>query len=145
MRTTNFNPDDLERRLEGQPLRQLPPEWRDEILTAARAAARPRVAALEFRAPPWWRTVFWPNPVAWAGVAAAWVAILILNQAGRWEPLTSSAGVRSSSPGLGVALIEHRRQLNELLEVPAAESAPTPAPASPAPRGAPPDQPHCVI
>ena len=136
MRTTNFNPDDLERRLENQPVRRLPPEWRDEILTAARAACAPRRSVLDLRPAPWWRTVLWPNPVAWAGVAAAWVAILILNQAGRWEPLTSSAGVRSSSPGLGVALIEHRRQLNELLEVPAAESAPAPAPAPPAPRGA---------
>jgi hypothetical protein len=136
MKKTGFNADDLERRLESQSLRRLPPEWRGEILTAARAAARPRSATLDFRAPSWWRRVFWPNPVAWAGVAAAWVAILILNHAGRWEPLTPSAGVHSPSPGLVLALIEHRRQLNELLEVPAAESAPAPAPAPPAPRGA---------
>jgi len=136
MKTTDHNPDDLERRLEGQPFRRLPPEWREEILTAARAAAPPPFAAREFRVPPWWRRVFWPNPVAWAGVAAAWVAILILNHAGRWEPLAPSAGVRSPSPGLVLALIEHRRQLNELLEVPAADPAPVPAPAPPAPRSA---------
>ena len=80
MRTTDRNPDDLERRLEGQPFRRLPPEWREEIVAAARAAARSRSATLEFRAPPWWHRVFWPNPVAWAGVAAAWMAILILNR-----------------------------------------------------------------
>ena len=136
MKKTDFNADDLEGRLERQPFRRLPPEWREEILTAARAAARPGFATHEFRAPPWWRRVFWPNPVAWAGVAAAWMAILVLNHAGRWEPLTPSAGVRSPSPGLVFALIEHRRQLNELLEVPAAESTPAPAPAPPAPRGA---------
>ena len=136
MRTTDRNPDDLERRLEGQTLRRLPPEWREEIVAAARAAARPRSVTLEFRAPPWWQRVFWPNRVAWAGLAAAWLAILILNHAGRWEPLTPSVGVPSPSPGLVLALIEHRRQLNELLEVPAADPAPAPAPTRPAPRGA---------
>ena len=136
MRTTDRNPDDLERRLEGQTLRRLPPEWREEILTAARAVAQPRAAAPDLRPAPWWRAVLWPNPVAWAGLAAAWLAILILNHAGRWEPLSLSAAMHGPSPGLVLALIEHRRQLNELLEVPAAESAPAPAPTQPAPRGA---------
>jgi len=136
MKKTDFNADDLERHLEGQPFRRLPPEWREEILTAARAVAQPRAAASDIRPTPWWRTVLWPNPMAWAGLAAAWLAILILNHAGRWEPLTQSAAVHGPSTGLVLALIEHRRQLNELLEVPAAESAPAPAPAPPAPRGA---------
>jgi hypothetical protein len=74
--------------------------------------------------------------LAWAGVAAVWVSILALNHAGRWEPVSAVAVTREASSGLALALIEHRRQLNELLEVPAADAAPNPAPERPAPRGA---------
>jgi hypothetical protein len=136
MRASEPNPDPLERRLPGQPFRELPTEWRDGILAAARAAAPRRSALGAWRAPAWWRAVFWPNPVAWAGVAAVWVAILVLNQAGRWEPAGSVAVTRDSSPGLALALIEHRRQLNELLETPAAEPVPLSRPTPSGPRGA---------
>jgi hypothetical protein len=64
------------------------------------------------------------------------VAILMLNHAGRWEPPSASVVVSEPLPGLALALIEHRRQLNELLEVPAPEPATAPAPTRPAPRGA---------
>jgi hypothetical protein len=136
MNTNETNPDPLERRLQGQPFRQLPPAWREEILAAAETALPQRSAVRQDRTPAWWRAVLWPNPVAWAGVAAAWISIVALQHAGRWEPVSAVAVTRDASPGLALALIEHRRQLNELLEVPAVEPVRTPAPERPAPRGA---------
>lgn len=81
-----MKPDDLERRLERQPLRQVPPGWREEILR--RAGRRP--AALSDKASPssWvdrlrdrLRDWLWPHPVAWGGLAASWAVILALNAA----------------------------------------------------------------
>ncbi len=136
MNANEPEPDALERRLAGLPLRPVPPEWRAPILAAARMAAKRRSPTEEPAALPWWRAWLWPSPVAWGGVAAAWAVILFLNEAGQWQPLTASPVASVPSPGLGLAFIEHRRQLNELLETPAPGPEPAPAPARSRPRGA---------
>ena len=91
MNTNEPNSDPLEQRLGGQPFRALPPAWREEILATAEAARPRRSTVHQNHAPAWWRALLWPRPVAWAGVAAAWVAILALNHAGRWEPVSAMA------------------------------------------------------
>jgi hypothetical protein len=61
---------DFEEYLRSQSIRPIPSEWREEILRAA----QPKPAAA-----PWWREWLWPCPRAWAGLAAAWGIILLLN------------------------------------------------------------------
>ena len=71
--------NEFEQRLLALPVRKLPADWRAEILAAAgparstgpvdgSALLRARLAEL-----------FWPHPKAWAGLAAAWAIILLLN------------------------------------------------------------------
>lgn len=58
--------NDFERQLQRQPLRELPADWRREILARCDAAivAEPVVS---------WREWLWPSPTAWAALAAVWV------------------------------------------------------------------------
>ena len=79
-----MNLDDFEKKLARQPMRPLPPHWREEILAATRAATSP-VA-------PWWREWLWPCPQAWAGMAAVWTLILGLNLAAGQASTPAVAG-----------------------------------------------------
>jgi hypothetical protein len=79
--------DQFESRLQRQPQRPVPPSWRNEILTAARAAAAPRSVPASHQ-PTWLArlnarltALFWPHPVAWGGLAAAWLLVFALNAA----------------------------------------------------------------
>jgi hypothetical protein len=55
---------DFEKQLQRQPFRELPRDWRAEILSAA----RPRPSRST-----------WPSPRAWAVLAGAWILIFLLN------------------------------------------------------------------
>jgi hypothetical protein len=118
--------DDFEQFLKNQPLRVVPPEWRGEILAAARQpAARAALA-------PWWRTWLWPSPYAWGALAAVWVAIFILNSAARpGRSLMSKTGSASTVDEMVAMLSEHRREVEEFMaeEKVVATSPPPPAPA----------------
>ncbi len=87
-----MKPDDFEQKLSRQPLRQIPAEWRAEILREGRRVAVPnqnkKLDADTASVPKlnWLSTLnhqlstfFWPHPKAWAGLAAVWVFILVLN------------------------------------------------------------------
>lgn len=96
-----MKPDSFEQKLQRQSLRQIPSEWRGEII----AAAMSRASSVERRAQTTLgistlvarlSTIFWPNPKAWAGLAAVWVFIFILNFSMR-EQAPSVAG-KSSAP-----------------------------------------------
>lgn len=87
-----MNLDDFEQHLARQPLRNLPAEWRAEILDAARepaprGAQSPRPPAPESlfasltAKTARWREWFWPSPAAWGALAACWVGVLFLNLA----------------------------------------------------------------
>jgi hypothetical protein len=138
-----MKPDDFEKHLLRQPLRQVPAEWRDGVLSAARQAVRPQPVPRIARDGLWavfstlnsqLSTLLWPHPAAWAGLAAAWVVILGLSfttgDAARHVARRGS----SPSPQVFMAFQEQQRLLNELVgprEIPAAER---PKAAPPRPR-----------
>jgi hypothetical protein len=70
-----MNPDDFEKRLQRQPLRKIPSEWRESILQEAKSAPHSSpvirhsfLSTLNSTL----STILWPNPKAWAGLAAVW-------------------------------------------------------------------------
>jgi len=116
--------DDFEAQLQRQTPKPLPPEWRTEILQAARQGA-----AQLSRPSAGWSVWLWPCPQAWAGLAAVWVAILTLNLAAGWKPFRGMAREPSGRVELNwLALQEQQRRLAQLLNPP----APPKPPAQPA-------------
>ena len=115
-----MNTDDFEQRLQRQPLRQIPAEWRKEILREGRRAAVHEIGDADTVSFPTlnWRTaltkIFWPHPKAWAGLAAVWVLILAVNFSMRD---TSPVLAKSAplSPEVIVELKQQRRMLAELI------------------------------
>ena len=133
-----MNPDDLEKHLRSQPMRQVPPQWRADILSAARQASpsehAPRTTHHVPRSPSLFSTLLWPHPAAWAGLAAAWVVIVGLSFTTRDTERHVARGVSSPSPQVFMAFQEQQRLLNELVgprEIPTAER---PKAAPPRPR-----------
>lgn len=128
-----MNSNDFEKRLQRQPLRQVPVEWRAEILTAARQAAplqeasrpapgasRSLLSTLHYQL----STLLWPRPVAWAGLAAVWLMIAGLNVATREGTPRFAQRASPLSPQVLVAFQEQARLLAELIgprETPVAE------------------------
>lgn len=79
-----MNETDLEQfedYLRQQPLQGTPPGWRHRILTKAASSANARTGTGRSRM---WSDLcvewMWPKPIAWAALAAVWVAIFVLNQ-----------------------------------------------------------------
>jgi hypothetical protein len=140
-----MNPDHFEKRLERQPLRQVPGEWREEILSAARQASLPQHAPRStLHAPPsasllstlhhQLSTLLWPHPVAWAGLAAIWLMILGVNLTTRDAAQVVAKHAPPASPQVFMAFQEQERLLSELFgpgETPVAEQ---PKPRLPRPR-----------
>ena len=139
-----MNPDEFENHLRCQPLRQVPAEWREEILSAARQASRPQHAPRTTHHAQAWRsllstlnsqlsTLLWPHPTAWAGLAAVWLVILGINLATREATPLVAKRASPASPQVFMAFREQERLLAELLgprEAPVAER-PKPRPAQP--------------
>jgi hypothetical protein len=140
-----MNTDDFEKRLERQPLRQMPGEWREEILSAARQASLPEHAprATQHALPSrsllstlyhQLSTLLWPHPVAWAGLAAVWLVILGINLTTRDASTLVAKHAAPVSPQVFMAFQEQERLLSELIgprETPVAER---PKPRLPRPR-----------
>jgi len=121
-----MKPEDFEKQLQRQPLREVPTEWRAEILRSARAARSSPVTSHDVA---WWREWLWPSPQAWAGLAAVWMVILGLNATAPAGP--GAVAKRSPAPSVeaDATLAAQRRELARLLDNNFAE--PTPAPKSP--------------
>jgi hypothetical protein len=140
-----MNPDDFETRLQRQPLRQIPSEWRQDILSAARQAPLPHHASrFTLHVPPsrsllstihhQLSTLLWPHPTAWAGLAAVWLVILGINLTTRDAASLVAKHAAPASPQVFMALQEQERLLSELIgprETPVAER---PKPRLPQPR-----------
>jgi len=80
-----MNDDEIERLLRELPAPELPAAWREEILAAAREAARPRRTEW----PPlllMCRAVFARNPVTAGALALAWILIFVLKAATPVDP-----------------------------------------------------------
>jgi hypothetical protein len=140
-----MNPDDFEKRLERQPLRQLPGEWREEILSAARQASLPQHAprTTHHAAPSLsllstlhhqLSTLLWPHPVAWTGLAAVWVVILGINLTTQDASRALARQASPASPQVFMAFQEQERLLSELIGPREAPVAEQPKPRLPRPR-----------
>jgi|SRR5664280_2234583 hypothetical protein len=130
-----MNADDFEQRVQRQPLRQLPGEWRQEILSAAQQASLPdhasRITHHVPTSPSLLSTIYhqlssllWPHPAAWACLAAAWVVILGVNLTTRDASMAVAKRASPVSPQVFMAFQEQERLLSELLgprETPVAE------------------------
>lgn len=92
--------EEFEDRLAQVRPRPVPAAWREEILSAARAAAPRQVSTTDH---PSLRAalvrLLWPHPTAWAGLSAAWVLILVLTLAGH-DPAPTEVARRVPPPSL---------------------------------------------
>jgi len=123
--------DEFEEFLRKQPLRPAPEAWRAEILAAARAGAVQNEQAVT----PWWKALLWPSPLAWAGVACAWVLIAGMNIAARTGAPEIDASLPSPPSADAFALmVQERAALEEVSQVQQEPAAP--AQEKPMPPGA---------
>lgn len=124
--------DQFEQWLRDRPQRQIPVSWRNELLTTAKAAARPqpavsargsRLVIIE-----WLRNLLWPAPRAWAALSAAWVLVLVLNLSSR-EPSPPETVGRTvqATPEVREMLRQQEQLIAELMFRPATAAAPKPA------------------
>lgn len=137
-----MNLDPIEQRLRRQPLRTLPEGWRAEILGAA------RLAGLGTRAPaapcepaePWWRAWLWPNPAAWAALAALWVVVIAL----QWDAPASPHETARRAVANPDALRLYAEQYRELGQMLGPLPGPRPKPVILRPRSQRKDAPECL-
>jgi len=126
-------------------MRQIPGEWREGILSAARQASLAQHATRTTQHASRWQsvlstlhsqlsTILWPHPAAWAGLAAVWVVIVGMNLTTRDAAQRLAKQAAPVSPQVFMAFQEQERLLSELIgprETPVAER---PKPARPEPR-----------
>ena len=135
---------EFEQRLRRQPLRQVPAEWRAEILREGRRAAVQKIRDADTASLPnysWLSTlnaqlaaVLWPHPRAWAGLAAIWIFILAVDFSVRDRAPTLAEKAAPPSPEMVVQLKQQRQMLAELIGVRDAHDADRAKPMAPQPR-----------
>ncbi|HTX20581.1 MAG TPA: hypothetical protein VMD27_01800 [Candidatus Aquilonibacter sp.] len=112
-----MKPDDFEQKLQRQPLRQVPAEWRGEILDATTSRHSSLVTRRSFlstfnsRLSTW----LWPHPVAWAGLAAVWIFIFAVNFSMRDQAPMMAEKSAPPSPEMVAELRQQQRMLAELI------------------------------
>ena len=118
-----MKPDGFEQKLQQQSLREIPSEWRGEILAAARsgASAERRQKNLmdggflpKAASPGWFVNLLWPHPKAWAGLAAVWILIFAVDFSTRD---TTQVVAEKSSPPTPEVVAELRQQQRMLAEL----------------------------
>lgn len=134
-----MNLDDFEQRLQRQPMRQPPANWRKQILSVAQAASCDSGQHAEST---FWQTLnralmamLWPAPKAWAGLVVLWLAILAINH---WSAGETKAYAQRTSGAAASGLIntwkEQEQLLVELIGPTKSPVADRPKPVSPRPR-----------
>ena len=108
--------EDFEQRLQRQPLRQMPGEWRGEILSAAKHASRPAtrgsfLSTISYQL----STLLWPHPKAWAGLAAVWILIFAVDFSMRDTTPVMAEKAVPPSPEVVAELRQQQRMLAELI------------------------------
>ena len=117
----NEEMEQFERRLSRQPLRQIPAEWRGEILRAGRRAAVAEIGDAGTASLPMlnWRmalaNIFWPHPKAWAGLAAVWILIFAVDFSMRDTAPVMAEKATPPSPEVVAELKQQQRMLAELI------------------------------
>ena len=116
----NDETEPFERHLKRQTLRPIPTQWREEILSAAKAAQPARrspvkdrsfLSVLNDRV----ASLLWPHPVAWAGLAAVWILIFALNFSIRDKAPAMAEKASPPSPTVVAELRQQQRLYVELL------------------------------
>jgi len=121
--------DDFENKLRRQTPRQIPAEWRVDILRTAQS-----VAASERNSSRLPQSLFsllneklfallWPHPKAWAGLAAVWLVIWAMSFYPADQPIAVAKQAVPPSRELMIALREQRRELAKLVEPVVAKDA----------------------
>ena len=110
-----MKPDDFEERVQRQPLRELPPEWRGEILAGARRAMPPSPGSRTSNLRAQISALLWPCPQAWAGLAAIWLGILVINFATIDKTETVAKKSAPTSAEMIMVLKEQEQILTELI------------------------------
>ena len=133
--------NEFESRLRGQPWKAVPDDWRAEVLGAARAAAAQERSSRPASADEtsWLATKLaawlWPHPKAWAGLAAVWAAIAILNVSARDGDLAATRRqMAQPSPQMRQLLRQQQQMLADLGAQPDKQPAERPKPSPGRPR-----------
>ncbi len=129
-----MNSDDFEKEVQRRPLRGVPEEWRESILRTALAGSAPGSPAYgQFL--DWCRTLLWPYPKAWAGLAAVWVLIIGMHLVARSDsPSPIQFAAQPPSAQWQAAFAEQQALYTELLPRPEVSRIPRPPPAAERPR-----------
>jgi hypothetical protein len=124
--------EQFEKRLQRQPLGQVPSAWREEILRAAHQTPAIRQLMRAKNGSPWWQEFFWPHPIAWGAIASIWLLILGVNLATR-EPSQANLGHRTAPPSqqMRELLRQQEQMLAELVGPRESLDADRPKPAAP--------------
>jgi hypothetical protein len=118
--------DDFEQHLRRQPMREIPREWRAEILREGRRVAVPNqkwdanMASL-------------PSLFRWGALAAVWVVILALHYSARDTSPVIEAKYTPPTPQMILVLREQKELLAELEQTGETPQADQPKPARPGP------------
>jgi hypothetical protein len=116
-----MKPDEFETRLSRQPLKEIPAGWRAEILETAREAQTARQASRSTHQSFFatlhrqLSTLLWPHPKAWAGLAAVWICLLVLNLSTREASPRRAVKSAPPSPEVLVELKKQQRMFAELV------------------------------
>ncbi|HTR40387.1 MAG TPA: hypothetical protein VMH87_02065 [Pseudomonadales bacterium] len=126
----------FEKLLESHPLRPVPAEWRKEILAAAEKAqpAHGRQPIPVRSLPGLLRSLFWPHPVAWGGLAAIWIFIFAAHLSMRDEMPVMAEKVLPPSPQVVMELKQQQHLYAELIGVNDSSDTDRPKPFIPKPR-----------
>jgi hypothetical protein len=124
---------EFEQRLRRQPMKKVPGEWRAEILAAASQVNRRQEGSVSreftFAATgrEWLANLLWPHPKAWAGLAAVWIFIFVLNFSMRDNAPALAVQASPPSPEAVAELRQQHQMLVELIgpaELQVADRAP---------------------
>lgn len=135
-----MKPDDFDTRLSRQPLKEIPAAWRADILFEAREAQvahhASRITHHSFLSTlnQQLSTLLWPHPKAWAGLAAVWICISVLNLSTHDSSPKLAAKSAPPSPEVMVELKKQQRLFAELVGANEPPDADRPKIFSPKPR-----------
>ncbi|HEX7569929.1 MAG TPA: hypothetical protein VF492_05450 [Verrucomicrobiae bacterium] len=121
----NDETEQFEHRLSRQPLRQIPPAWRAEILREGRRVAVRKIGdagTVSLSNQSWPSSILhslssllWPHPKAWAGLAAVWIFIFTVNFSLRDSSPRLAEKSAPPSPEVIVELRQQQRLFAELV------------------------------